>query len=442
MIAKLRRDRFQLEHFEHATPAEQGPCEFAHMAYYMRNFIHSRFPCRAPLSNKTSDVELLPGCSQEHTINRQAELVDLLRTEGFPATQSSVSRDLRDFGAAKAKNGYSLPNRDELSNASSLQVVAELVRDIRPAGPNLLVIMTAVGAAQRVAVTLDRIDWPEVVGTLSGDDTIFVATVGAPPATPAPRPVTATSEKGIDMSASANPIVLAFSGGLDTSFCVPWLKETYGRPVVTVTVNMRRASTRPRRRSSTSAPGRLAPSITLDRGALRVLRQRHQVSDHGQRAARQMYPLSRGRRAGRAGEISREARHRARRGYRRARLHCRRQRSGAFRDRVEDTSRRSSRSWRPCATTLGARAAQVKFLEERGMPVPVERLGLLDQPRPLGSDDRRHGDARLEGQHSRNRRGCSPAGALDEAAARSARSRSSSTRGVPVGARRRSARRR
>ena len=39
------------------------------------------------------------------------------------------------------------------------------------------------------------------------------------------------------MSFVQNPIVLAFSGGLDTSFCVPWLKETYGRPVVTVTVN-------------------------------------------------------------------------------------------------------------------------------------------------------------------------------------------------------------
>src|SRR5690606_17740801 len=52
-------------------------------------------------------------------------------------------------------------------------------------------------------------------------------------------------EKGIEMTDSAreptvaadNPIVLAFSGGLDTSFCVPWLKETYGRPVVTATVN-------------------------------------------------------------------------------------------------------------------------------------------------------------------------------------------------------------
>ncbi len=116
---------------------------------------------------------------EEHAINRQAELVELLRTEGFPATQSSVSRDLRDLGAAKLKNGYSLPKRADVGNEQALHVVAEFVRDIRPAGPNLLVIQTAVGAAQRVAVTLDRIGWPEVVGTLSGDDTIFVATVSS-----------------------------------------------------------------------------------------------------------------------------------------------------------------------------------------------------------------------------------------------------------------------
>lgn len=115
----------------------------------------------------------------ERVVNRQAELVELLRAEGYPATQSSVSRDLRDLGAAKLKNGYALPKPAELGDEGSLQVVADLVRDIRPAGANLLVIITAIGAAQRVAVTLDRIGWPEVVGTVSGDDTIFVATVGS-----------------------------------------------------------------------------------------------------------------------------------------------------------------------------------------------------------------------------------------------------------------------
>ena len=113
---------------------------------------------------------------REKTVNRQSELVELLRAAGYPATQSSVSRDLKDMGAARLKNRYSLPDETAGGNAESLQSVAELVRDIRASGPNLLVVTTAVGAAQRVAVTLDRTNWPEIVGTLSGDDTIFVAT--------------------------------------------------------------------------------------------------------------------------------------------------------------------------------------------------------------------------------------------------------------------------
>jgi transcriptional regulator of arginine metabolism len=115
----------------------------------------------------------------QHSISRQSELVELLKAEGFTATQSSVSRDLRDLGAAKLRNGYSLPERREVGNGQALAQVAEFVREIRSAGPHLLVITTAVGAASRVAVTLDRIEWPEIVGTLSGDDTIFVATAGA-----------------------------------------------------------------------------------------------------------------------------------------------------------------------------------------------------------------------------------------------------------------------
>ncbi len=115
---------------------------------------------------------------EERQIERQAELVELLRARGFTATQSSVSRDLRDMGAAKLKHGYRLPEQTR-ENGRSLEQVSEFVHEIRTAGSNLLVVTTAVGAAQRVAVTLDRIDWPEIVGTLSGDDTIFIATASA-----------------------------------------------------------------------------------------------------------------------------------------------------------------------------------------------------------------------------------------------------------------------
>lgn len=113
---------------------------------------------------------------RRNAIERQSELVELLLAEGFVATQSSVSRDLKDMGAVKVKTGYSLPDDNADGNGDSLKQVAEFVREIRTAGPNLLVMTTAIGAAQRVALTLDRISWPEIVGTLSGDDTVFIAT--------------------------------------------------------------------------------------------------------------------------------------------------------------------------------------------------------------------------------------------------------------------------
>ncbi len=107
----------------------------------------------------------------------QRSLVDALILKGFDATQSSVSRDLRELGAIKTANGYELPggesNEDEVAN------VSDLLRGIETAGPNLLVIKTAIGAAQRVALALDRSGWPEMVGNVGGDDTILVATRSA-----------------------------------------------------------------------------------------------------------------------------------------------------------------------------------------------------------------------------------------------------------------------
>ncbi len=127
------------------------------------------------LARRNAIAELLT----QHRIARQSELVARLRARGLDATQSSVSRDLRELGVAKQGGHYSLPPRAGGSGSEALYSSAEFVRSIEPAGPNLLVIHTAVGAAQRVALTLDRLNWPEIVGTLSGDDTIFVATTTA-----------------------------------------------------------------------------------------------------------------------------------------------------------------------------------------------------------------------------------------------------------------------
>jgi transcriptional regulator of arginine metabolism len=114
---------------------------------------------------------------QEQRVARQSHLVDLLRAEGIDATQSSVSRDLRQLGIAKLEAGYEPPETD--GPADNPAPPEEFLRGVAPAGPNLLVVRTAVGAAARVAVYLDRSGWPEIVGTVSGDDTIFVATDSA-----------------------------------------------------------------------------------------------------------------------------------------------------------------------------------------------------------------------------------------------------------------------
>ena len=103
----------------------------------------------------------------------QGWLVRALEDRGFVATQSSVSRDLRELGAIKTAVGYELPESQD-DDDSQLLAVANLLRSVQTAGSNLLVIHTGIGAAQRVALALDRI-----VGTIAGDDTIFVATESA-----------------------------------------------------------------------------------------------------------------------------------------------------------------------------------------------------------------------------------------------------------------------
>ena len=108
----------------------------------------------------------------------QQTLVEELGKRGFSATQSSVSRDLRELGAVKTVLGYEMPATN--GNAGrDLESVAAFIRSVRAAGPHLLVIRTAIGAAQRVALELDRVEWPEIVGNIGGDDTVFVATDSA-----------------------------------------------------------------------------------------------------------------------------------------------------------------------------------------------------------------------------------------------------------------------
>lgn len=114
-------------------------------------------------------------------IANQLELVALLTERGIEATQSSVSRDLRFLGVGKIGGHYSLPGGREAGGESRRDLLAALrfIRGARPAGPHLTVVFTTVGTAQAVAFALDHAAWPEIVGTVAGDDTIFLATANA-----------------------------------------------------------------------------------------------------------------------------------------------------------------------------------------------------------------------------------------------------------------------
>ena len=109
-------------------------------------------------------------------VGKQQDLVRLLKRAGHEATQSSISRDLRDLGVLKASGRYVLPP-DEVTRANGdFGSLAQFVRELRSAGPSITVLRTTIGAAQSVAVAIDKAEWPEVAGTISGDDTIFIAT--------------------------------------------------------------------------------------------------------------------------------------------------------------------------------------------------------------------------------------------------------------------------
>jgi transcriptional regulator of arginine metabolism len=140
-------------------------------------FIYAHLAMPLDQSVRTERQQAILDILRERTVTRQAEVVALLAARGIPATQSSVSRDLRQLGVAKLADGYGpAPTAAAEHNPRPPR---DFVRAAVPAGAHLLVVSTAVGAAARVAVYLDRAGWPEIVGTVSGDDTVFVATPGA-----------------------------------------------------------------------------------------------------------------------------------------------------------------------------------------------------------------------------------------------------------------------
>jgi transcriptional regulator of arginine metabolism len=109
---------------------------------------------------------------RSRSIFTQEELARALKEVGIDATQVTLSRDMRELGLVKTGEGYRDIGRDT-PNLHFATLAGEFLQDVRLA-QNQVVLKTAPGHASSVAVALDDEEWPEVAGTIAGDDTILV----------------------------------------------------------------------------------------------------------------------------------------------------------------------------------------------------------------------------------------------------------------------------
>ena len=115
-------------------------------------------------------------------VSSQDELRRKLRRRGFDVTQATLSRDMHELRLIKGPAGYSLPNGNGTGTAVASiddapptldEMIDSFGMRVKQA-MNQVVIGTVMGGAQPVAAAMDRAGWPEIVGTLAGDDTVLV----------------------------------------------------------------------------------------------------------------------------------------------------------------------------------------------------------------------------------------------------------------------------
>jgi transcriptional regulator of arginine metabolism len=125
-------------------------------------------------------------------VGSQAALSELLAADGFTVTQATLSRDLDELGAVKVSTGsgehvYAVPaeggdSRPAAPDTESVARLAKVAQDVLvgvDSSANIVVLRTPPGGAQYLASAIDRSDWPDVIGTVAGDDTVLLVTRSA-----------------------------------------------------------------------------------------------------------------------------------------------------------------------------------------------------------------------------------------------------------------------
>jgi transcriptional regulator of arginine metabolism len=117
---------------------------------------------------------------QDRNIGTQEELAEELKKHGVMATQATISRDIKELRLIKTLSGSGvarytvMDSRDDSAiDARLMRIFSESVLKIS-ASNNMIIIHTITGSANAAAQSIDTMDWEEILGTLAGDDTIFV----------------------------------------------------------------------------------------------------------------------------------------------------------------------------------------------------------------------------------------------------------------------------
>jgi transcriptional regulator of arginine metabolism len=145
--------------------------------------------------------EAIVDLARSGTVRSQAEFQHLLRKRGIVVAQPTLSRDLRELGLAKTPSGYLVPQGQITQFAPAATRETRLQRALRgsalsvQAAGSLVIVRTPPAAAHPVARALDEAELAGVVGTIAGDDTVFVATAGDSAARALARRLAASLER-------------------------------------------------------------------------------------------------------------------------------------------------------------------------------------------------------------------------------------------------------